>query len=38
MPGLQIHVIEGANHLTAFRHPEFLDAMKLFIAAHKGSK
>jgi len=37
MPGLEIHAIEGANHLTAFRHPEFLDAMKSFIAAHKGN-
>jgi pimeloyl-ACP methyl ester carboxylesterase len=34
MANLKIHVIEGTNHLTAFRHPAFVAAIKSFAAEH----
>ena len=34
MGGLKIVVIPGANHMFAVRRPEFLEALKTFLAAH----
>lgn len=34
MANLEIHVIEGANHMTAFRNPAFVAAIESFIAKH----
>jgi pimeloyl-ACP methyl ester carboxylesterase len=33
-PNLKVVVIPGANHLNAVRHPEFLNNLKAFLAAH----
>ncbi len=37
MANLDIHVIKGANHLTAFRDPSFVAAIKTFIGKHASS-
>ena len=34
MPALQVVVIEGADHMNAFRHPLFVESLKGFLAEH----
>jgi pimeloyl-ACP methyl ester carboxylesterase len=34
MPGLKVEVIEGADHMTAFARPEFVNDLKEFLANH----
>lgn len=36
MANLEIHVIEGATHLTAYGHPAFVEAIKAFVAKHSA--
>ena len=36
MASLEMNVIEGVNHMTAFRHPAFVAAIKSFIREHKS--
>lgn len=38
MPELKVHVIDGADHVTCFFHPKFVDEVKTFIAAHPSAK
>jgi pimeloyl-ACP methyl ester carboxylesterase len=37
MPNLKIVVIPGASHMTAVRNPEFLKALKAFLAEHSAT-
>jgi pimeloyl-ACP methyl ester carboxylesterase len=34
MPGLKVEVIEGADHMTAFGRPKFVNDLKDFLASH----
>jgi pimeloyl-ACP methyl ester carboxylesterase len=34
MPGLKVEVIEGADHMTAFARPKFVEDLKGFLASH----
>jgi pimeloyl-ACP methyl ester carboxylesterase len=34
MANLKIVVIPGANHMTAFTHPDFVSNLKTFLAEH----
>ncbi|MBI3839174.1 MAG: alpha/beta hydrolase [Planctomycetia bacterium] len=34
MPGLKVEVIEGADHMTAFVRPKFINDLKDFLASH----
>jgi pimeloyl-ACP methyl ester carboxylesterase len=34
MANLDVKILEGANHFTAPRHPDFLPAIKSFVAQH----
>jgi hypothetical protein len=38
MPNLEVEVIQGANHVTAFRGPEFVAAIEAFLDRnrHRG--
>jgi pimeloyl-ACP methyl ester carboxylesterase len=37
MANLDVKIIEGANHFTAPRHPDFVPAIKSFVAQHASS-
>jgi hypothetical protein len=34
MANLDVKIIEGANHFNAPRHPDFIPAIKAFVAQH----
>jgi pimeloyl-ACP methyl ester carboxylesterase len=38
MSNLEIVVIEGADHMTAFSRPEFKESLKKFLAAHSPAE
>lgn len=38
MSNLQVSVIDGADHMTAFTQKKFVDALKEFLAAHSPAK
>ena len=38
MANLELHVIEGANHMSTFSSPEFLARVQSFLAAHPAAR